>query len=91
MLAEHYHPVISAFVPAARHAVKWVLNYRNLRKNKALLVPFSELLPYSPVKGNHHYGLGQYRKFFHCNGFEFKRTVDKKRGVQNFILYCPDQ
>lgn len=89
ILGEHYWPLPVQIDRAARHVVKWAIDYKGTRQRCSIVPTFTDLFPYDPVKGDHHYRPETYARMFSQAGYQHIRRASAAYREQGFALYRP--
>ena len=86
IIGEHYFNPLQVVKRIIKHPAKYLLNHRGTRKRGKLIPSWRCLFPIDQEKGDHHYNMKQYQKFFLSNGFEYKRFIFSEYKNQGFLL-----
>tara|TARA_Y100001970_G_C14240841_1_gene864809 strand:+ start:1371 stop:2144 length:774 start_codon:yes stop_codon:yes gene_type:complete len=87
IIGEPFHSLFDYYLRYLKYCTKYLLNYKNFRKDNQFLPNHRKLYKPNNVIGDIHYSMEEYYKYFCTIGaFKIKRYIDYKNSIQSFVL-----
>jgi len=86
IIGEHYFSKSEILSRFFKHFIKYLINYKGIRKISNIWPSWRAMFPIDKIKGDHHYTYNQYKKMFNDAGFIWERYVFTEYNNQGFML-----